>query len=179
MAAAAAFVVFLAARGDLDLSTSEAGIAPPAPAQTSAAGSLGPIVLRAAQLRARAGTLREPVYWIGPRAGRAYELGRTADGKVSVRYVRPGAPPGAADENAIVVGTYPSKNAYARAKRAVASSPSLVYRDLRDGGFAVVDPDRPRSVFVAYPKLDYQIEVFDPIPGEAQQLVLSKLARVG
>ena len=178
MAAAAVFVAFLAARGDLDLSTSSPGLAPP-PTQKAATGSLGPIVLTAKQLDARAEALGEPVYWVGPHEGRLYELSRTTDGRVSVRYVRPGAPPGAADGDAIIIGTYPSRNAYAEAKQAVKDNPALIYRDLRDGGFAVVDPDRPTSVYVAYPKLGYQIEVFDPASGEAQQLVGSrKLERV-
>jgi hypothetical protein len=179
MAAAGIFVAFLAARGDLSLSTSSAGLAPP-PAKPEAAGTVGPVVLTAKQLDTRARTIREPVYWVGPQEGRAYELSRSTDGRVSVRYVRPGTPPGAADANAIVIGTYPSKNAYAQAKRAVRNDRALLYRDLPDGGFAVYDPARPRSVYVAYPKLDYQIEVFDPASGEAQQLVQAgRLDRAG
>jgi len=179
MAAAGIFVAFLAARGDLSLSTSSAGLAPP-PAKPVAAGNVGPVVLTAKELDTRAGTLHEPVYWVGPQEGRSYELSRSTDGRVSVRYVRPGTPPGAADADAIVIGTYPSTHAYAQAKQAVKNDPALLYRDLPDGGFAVYDPSRPRSVYVAYPKLDYQIEVFDPAGGEAQQLVQSgKLERLG
>jgi hypothetical protein len=173
MTAATAFVIFLASRGDLGLSTSSAGVVPP-PARKAAAGTLGPVVLTAQELRRRASALKEPVYWVGPRQGSAYELSRATDGKISLRYVRPGSPPGAASSDAIVVGTYPSRHAYAQARQAVKDSPALLYRELPDGGLAVVDPGRPTSVYVAYPKRDYQIEVFDPVEGEAQRLVLGR-----
>ena len=36
---------------------------------------------------------------------------------------------------------------------------------------AVLDPARPTSVFVAFPNVDFQIEVFSPKQGEARRLV--------
>jgi hypothetical protein len=41
------------------------------------------------------------------------------------------------------------------------------------GGFAFADEKRPTSVYLAFPDLDLQIEVYDPKPGRAQQLVAS------
>ena len=42
-----------------------------------------------------------------------------------------------------------------------------------DGGVALVDKKHPTSVYVAYPHVNLQIEVYDPNPGRAQQLLES------
>ena len=42
-----------------------------------------------------------------------------------------------------------------------------------DGGGVAVFPEAPgtKNVYVAYPGVDYQVEVFDPVPGAARRLV--------
>ena len=44
---------------------------------------------------------------------------------------------------------------------------------LPGGGIAAVNPRFPRSVYLAYPGSDYEIEVFDPSLAHARQLVTS------
>ena len=51
----------------------------------------------AADLRALQKQVGHPVYWAGPKRGYTYELSRTADGNIYLRYLPPGvaapAPP--------------------------------------------------------------------------------------
>ena len=74
--------------------------------------------------------------------------------------------------NYLTVGTYPQQHAFATLKATAAKNhvPTL---KLADGGLALVDAKHPTSVYVAYPAVDLQIEVFDPSPGRARQLVAS------
>jgi len=41
------------------------------------------------------------------------------------------------------------------------------------GGLAFVDRQHPTSVYLAYPGIDVQVEVFDPSAGQARRLVTS------
>jgi hypothetical protein len=45
--------------------------------------------------------------------------------------------------------------------------------ELANGGLALVDADRPSSVYLAYEGQPYQVEVYDPSPDRALELVTS------
>ena len=44
---------------------------------------------------------------------------------------------------------------------------------LTGGGIAVINPRFPKSVYIAYPGSNYEVEVFDPSLAHARQLVSS------
>ena len=44
---------------------------------------------------------------------------------------------------------------------------------LTGGGRAFVDKNHPTSVYVAYPNVNLQVEVYDPAHGRARKLVTS------
>ena len=113
------------------------------------------------QLRTVADALGHPIFWLGPRKGYTYELTQTADGKIYIRYLPPGADVGT-DKQYLTVGTYPVTGAFA-AIRKQARARGVVSERLAQGGLAVLDAAYPKSVHAAYPGLDYQVEVFDPI----------------
>jgi hypothetical protein len=118
------------------------------------------------------------VYWAGPLPGRRYELTRATDGNVFVRYLPSGVSAG--DKRPLLlVGTYPFKGAFA-ATEALTKEPGSIYRSLPGGGLAFYRRSAPTNVYLVYPKLDYQIEVFAPSAARARQLVVSgALRRVG
>ena len=124
-----------------------------------------------AALMAFAGSSTGPVYWAGLRSPSSYELTRTADGRVFLRYLPPGVPVGA-DTGYLTIGTYPVTHAYT-ITRALAHRGGSV--TLRAGGGAVAfyDVGSPTNVYVAYPGSSYQIEVYDPSAAEARALVMS------
>jgi hypothetical protein len=117
-------------------------------------------------------TVGHPVYWAGPRRGFTYELTRTSDGRIYIRYLPAGVSIGSNQPKYLTVGTYPSKNALA-VVRGVAKGLRVKAMRLNGGGAAVQDTKHPTSVYLAYPRSDYQIEVYDPSPAHALQLALS------
>jgi hypothetical protein len=124
------------------------------------------------ELRSFAASSSTPVYWAGPRADQTYELTRTADGRVYVRYLPHGVKVGDPRPQFLTVGTYPRPNAWAELRRA-AREPGAVSRQLSNDGMMVFSRSRPTSVYVGYAGGRYQIEVYAPSPGSARKLVLS------
>jgi hypothetical protein len=109
-----------------------------------------------AKLEARLG---RPLYWAGSQPGDTYELTQTPDGRVYVRYLPPGAKVGA-DQPYLTVGTYPLADAYKTTKEAASHKGSVKIPIA--GGVAFFSATRPTSVYLAFPGVDEQIEVFDP-----------------
>jgi hypothetical protein len=110
-----------------------------------------------------------PVYWAGPQAGQTYELTRTSQGGFLVRFLPPGAAVGVATPF-LTVGTYPVKNAMAAVRR-LSSAKGATSIPLTGGGLAAVNPHFPRSVYLAFPASNYEVEVFDPSLAHAKELV--------
>jgi hypothetical protein len=155
-AVAVALTVWLVTRGDDEVAQ------PPQRARPTAASIQ--------RLEALARSVGHPIYWAGPQPRFTYELSRTRNGGVYVRYLPPGAELGDPDPDYLTVGTYPQANAFATL-RATARAQGVRTIRLARGGRAFQHETHPRSVYLAYPGLDLQIEVYDPIPGRARQLV--------
>jgi hypothetical protein len=124
------------------------------------------------ELRAFASSASTPVYWAGPREGQSYELTRTSDGRVYVRYLPDGVDVGDPRAQFLTVGTYPRPRAWAELRRA-AREPEAVSRSLPNDGLMVFSRSRPTSVYVGYAGGRYQVEVYAPSPGSARKLVLA------
>ena len=122
-----------------------------------------------AGLRALPASLGHPVYWAGPRAGTTYELTKTPDGRVYVRYLTGGARVGSPLPNFLTIGTYVVPNA-AAAVRTAAAQPGAI-RVPVPGGFGFYNRARPTSVYFAYPGSNVQVETYDPSAAVARQLV--------
>ena len=123
------------------------------------------------ELREFAASATHAVYWAGPRAGQTYELTRTSDGRVYVRYLPEGVAVGDPRPQFLTIGTYPRANAFAELKRAARVS-GATSRTLPGGGMAVFSRGSS-SVYFGYRGAKYQVEVYAPSPGSARQLVLS------
>jgi hypothetical protein len=154
----------LAALGSLK--TTSATPAGPKPAAVSVTG-----------LRSLAASLGHPIYWAGPRPGYTYELTQTSNGNVFIRYLPPGVNVGA-PAGYLTVATYPFPNAFAAIQRTSNGNKTGTIR-LGGGGLAVVDGQYPKSIHLAYPHSDVQVEVFDPSPARVRQVVSAgKIAAV-
>lgn len=137
---------------------------------------LGPIATSPAVLATIATASGSPIYWLGPEPGYRYELTRTRSGNVFVRYLPAGAKVGNRSASYRVVGTYP----YTGALAAVKAAPGAKVTKLPRGGVAVTTSADPKSVHLAYPGLNYEIEVYDPVPGRALATVVAgRVLRVG
>lgn len=140
-------------------------------------GSAGTTVeaVSLAALRALPASLRHPVYWAGPMAGATYELTRTPDGRVYIRYLTGGASVGSPLPDFLTVGTYVVPNA-AAAVRAAAAQPGAVSLTL-PGGVAFYNRARPTSVYFARPGSNVQVETYDPSAAVARRLVVTGVIR--
>jgi hypothetical protein len=123
-------------------------------------------------LASLATSVGHPVYWAGPKDGYRYELTHTTDGRIYIRYLPAGVAVGTAAPDYLTVGTYPVKNALATV-RAIGAKTGGSLLKLAGGAVAAVDPDHPLSTYIAYPGSSFEIEVYDPSPGQARQLVTS------
>ena len=123
----------------------------------------------AAALSMLPSSLGHPVYWAGPKAATTYELTRTPDGRVYVRYLTGGAKVGSPLPDFLTIGTYVVPNAEA-AVAAAAAQPGAVRVPLK-GGVAFYNSARPTSVYFAYAGSDVQVETYDPSAAVARRLV--------
>jgi hypothetical protein len=129
--------------------------------------------VNAARLRDLSASVGHDVYWAGdPSSGTELELTHQADGRIYVRYLNGGAEVGDGRPRFTTVGTYPVPASLA-ALRKQAREPAAITRTLPEGGLAYLNADRPTSVYLAWPGSDYEVEVFDPSPKRALDLVLS------
>lgn len=122
-------------------------------------------------LRTLAAAVPSPIYWIGPQAGFTYELTQASGNQTFLRYLPAGVPAGSTAAF-LTIGTYPVANAFAVTRKAAAASGSVTVR-IKKGGVAFYNKSNPSDVYFAYPGTGYQIEVYDPSPGRAAELVSS------
>lgn len=141
--------------------------------------SAAPRAATAAELRALPAEVGHPVYWVGADDEATYELTRTGDDRVYVRYLPQGVAVDTPDPHYLTVGTYPTPDAVATLRRAAAATHAETF-DAAAGGVAYADAKHPGSVYVAYPGADVQVEVYDPDGARARALVTSgQLAVLG
>lgn len=123
-----------------------------------------------AELRAAGARRSHPVFWAGADADTTYELTELGDGRVYIRYLPSGVAVGSPDSDFLTVGTYPQSDPAAILRREAARRGARTTA-VGGGGLAYVDPQRPDSVYVAYPRLGVQVEVFAAESGRALELV--------
>jgi hypothetical protein len=138
----------------------------------SAPATSGATAKSESELRSFAESVSHPVYWAGSKDGYTYEVTRTTDGRVYVRYLPEGTQVGDPRARFLTVGTYPRAGAWAELKRA-ARADGAVSLKLERGGLAVFGDARPTSVYFGYPNAKYQVEVFHPSASEARRLALA------
>lgn len=124
-----------------------------------------------AQLKSLAASLGHPIYWIGRKRGYTYELVRTSKGQVYIRYLPRGVGVGANGQYP-TVATYPFRGAFDAILKLARQQKATTLK-LSNGGRAVIDPRNPKSIHLAYPGADVEIEVFNPSPARARQIVSS------
>lgn len=138
--------------------------------QISEAGAtLGQIALTEAQLRDQVISKKLTAYWVGPVPNAKYSLISNANGQVFVRYLLDGK--GLEDTNATyrVIATYPQTDAFSITK-AAGNQPNAISFTNVDGAQVFYSKSYAANVYVAYPDVPYEIEIFDPKDGGALSL---------
>jgi len=165
IALVAAFVVWLVLR--------EGGSSSTAPSTPAPRASAVPVSLAGLKTLARA--VGRPIYWAGPMRGFTYELTKTSDDRVFIRYLPSGVAVGA-DKPYLTIGTYPMQNAFAATDRISRQSDSAKI-PIGKRGTAFYSKSSPTNVYFAYRGSAYQVEVYSPSASRAQELVASGRVR--
>ena len=131
-----------------------------------------PTVLSEAQLKAFGRAQAFPVYWAGPQPDRRYEVTRTADGRVYIRYLTPNAELGSDKPLFLTIGTYPRNDAYG-ALQAVGRRSGAIRVKTQSGALVVLPSAMARNAYFAFPQTNIQVEVYAPQKGRARSLVLN------
>jgi hypothetical protein len=140
-----------------------------AAATNTSARPIAPVGLSAKGLRTLTASIRQPIYWAGPKPGYLYELTRTSTGRIFIRYLPPGTQVGSKKAIYLIVATYPFKNALQALKNLTGRQQVTI----PGGGIAIVDRTHPRSVHLAFPHVDNQVEVYDPSPTQSLKIARS------
>lgn len=112
-----------------------------------------------------------PVYWAGPRLGVKYEVSRPEEGRTFVRYL----PKGEKAESAkpfLTVGSYRKADAL-KSIRELGQKPGAVLVRIVGGGAGYTKAPQATSAYLAFPGVETQVEVYDPKPGKALDLIRS------
>jgi hypothetical protein len=136
-----------------------------------------PVAATTAALSALAADVKHPVYWAGTRAGNTYELTRTRDGRIYIRYLPHGVDVGDPSPKYTTVGTYPEADAYAATVQASKREGAQAY-NTKSGALVVTNAATPTSVYFAFKGVPYLVEVFDPSATRALDLALSGKIRL-
>ena len=126
-------------------------------------------VVSVAALRRAAAAQATPIYWAGATQGADLELSRPAPDRTYVRYLPPGVEAGD-KRRFLTVGSYSFENPTA-ALRSRSEEPGGVLATAPGGGVVYFERTDPKSVYLAYPDTEVEIEVFAPEFKEALQLV--------
>jgi hypothetical protein len=125
--------------------------------------AIGPKTLSKRQLQALPVTLNQPIYWAGPQKGYHYEFWRLKSNRVYVRYLPSNVPAGANGAHYLIVSTYPFPHAYKALKKQANGRGEKG----PNNSFIWALPGNPKHVYIAWPKVPYEIEVFDPKASKA------------
>jgi hypothetical protein len=177
LAVAIAFVVWLVVRGNDNSSSTAKTSTTPAPAKTTPKARETVKAASPQSLRALARAVGHPIYWAGAQANVKYELTQVTDGRIYIRYLPKGVPIGDRRAAYLIVATYPVPNAYKAVRTAAKESGDAVTFRTKRGGLAFYKQSVATNVYFASPGSKYQVEVFDPNPSRARQLVRSGTIR--
>jgi hypothetical protein len=139
---------------------------------TPTGAAIGPVAATEDRLRSLSIDEGHPIYWIGAKADTTYELTRTSNGRIFIRYLPKGAPVGVDKADYTIIGTYPVPNATG-VLEGLAKNSDEQKLSVPGGGIAVYSTSQPTNVYVAYPGSNLQIEVFDPSADRARRIVTS------
>lgn len=144
----------------------------PTPASTTSTFTeviAGKVALTEAELIDAVKQLGVDVYWAGPVKDAKYTLAVPADGQAYVRYLPNGQGIEDTKPNFVVIATYTTTDAFTATQAAGNTTNGVTFVNT-EGAAVYYNKDTPTNVYVAYPNLNYQIEVFHPTAATALEI---------
>jgi hypothetical protein len=145
------------------------------------AGKLrGEVAMSAPELEGLVKKKNLEIYWAGPRPGYSYTVDTSNKGAHLLRYIKLKAKPSDVVSNSRVIATYQSKSAFADSVAAAKRAENTGFRN-PDGSVVFYQTAKKTSVYLAFPKKKVQIEIYDPIVGQALSLAIlqDQITKVG
>lgn len=133
---------------------------------TLAARTSGGVCLTEKELRNLVSTQKITAYWAGPISDATYSVNTTNSGEVFLRYVQKGQSCDSNSKDFRVIATYSVSGAYDSTKKAGSQANGVSLAN-QDGSVVYFNKDLPTNVYLAYPGINYQIEIYDPNPKSA------------
>lgn len=127
-------------------------------------------VVSAEALREEVSSAGTPVYWAGEQPGSELELSQPGGERTYVRYLTGGAKAGDPRPIFLTVGTYAQAKPVAALRRQ-GMQPGGVVGSAPGHATVYFNRDDPHSVYLAYPGVPVEIEVYDPSFKRALRLV--------
>jgi hypothetical protein len=124
------------------------------------------------ELQATAASGETPIYWAGAQDEAELELSQPDAARTFVRYLTGGAEAGDPGADFLTVGTYADNDPVGTLKRQ-GKEPGGVLVSAPGNATIYFNRNDPHSVYLAYPGVAAQIEVYDPDFKRALQLVES------
>jgi len=151
------------------LATNNSAPTPAATTSTFTEVIAGKVALTEPELIAAVKQLGVDVYWAGPVKDAKYTLAVPADGQAYVRYLPNGQGIEDTKPNFVVIATYTTTDAFTATQAAGNTTNGVTFVNT-EGAAVYYNKDTPTNVYVAYPNLNYQIEVFHPIAATALEI---------
>ena len=143
--------------------------------QTGKCEAVSAAFLSSSRMQSESLIINQGFYWAGPIAGLKTEFRRTAECEVYVRYMPRSARLGEAGEF-LVISTYPGYNVASLEKQARKEGARIVSGPR--GSSIYVSVKRPRSVYMAFPSFNAQVEIFGQTAPQAVQFARSGKIRI-
>jgi hypothetical protein len=133
----------------------------------------GQLALTEDQLKAVVKQIGVPVYWAGPMPGAKYTLASQDGSRVYIRYLPDGMVPINNDPKYRVIATYKLANAFAATQKAGSAVVNGLGLTTAQGAAVYYNKTSPNNVYIAFPSVNAQVEIFDPNGGVALNLATS------
>jgi hypothetical protein len=131
----------------------------------------GKIALSQSQLEELVTEESLTAYWAGPRPGYLYSIDSTVKDRIFLQYIQANKDSKNVIANSRVIATYYSKDGFARTVAAATRSGNTGFRN-PNGSVVFYDKKRNTDVYLAFPGEEVQIEIFDPLAGQALSLAI-------
>lgn len=120
------------------------------------------------------------IYWAGPRPKYQYTIDTSNKDAILLRYIKVNSKPSDYVSNSRVIATYKLKNAFNNSIAAASRPENVGFRN-PDGSVVFYSKTKNTAVYLAFPKEKVQIEIFDPIGGQALSLAIlqDQITKVG
>ena len=140
---------------------------------TLAAQTSGGVCLTESELKSIISENNIQAYWTGPLKDATYSLNSSTAGQVFIRYIPKGQECDDVRPNFRVIATYEEVDAFTTTESAGTTSDGVSLLNA-DGSIVYFNKNIPTNIYVAYPGIDYQIEIYDPDPKEAVSLATTQ-----